>query len=178
MNIDQITPGIAAPWDLNVLIEIPLGGVPVKYEVDKKSGALTVDRFLHTAMYYPGNYGFVPNTLSLDGDPIDVIVVGRVPVIAGCILRARPVGMLRMEDESGPDEKILAVPVTKLHPYYENVKEYTDLPEVMVDQILHFFTHYKDLEHEKWVKIGGWENSKSAAEAIETAIARHDAQNV
>ncbi|VAV96976.1 Inorganic pyrophosphatase [hydrothermal vent metagenome] len=172
MNIEQIPPGKNPPWDLNVLIEIPLGGVPVKYEIDKSSGALRVDRFLHTAMYYPGNYGFVPNTLSLDGDPIDVIVVGRVPVIAGCILQARPVGVLRMEDESGPDEKILAVPVTKLHPYYEDVREYTDLPAVMTDQILHFFTHYKDLENEKWVKVGGWESAASAAEAIEEAIAR------
>jgi inorganic pyrophosphatase len=175
MNIDQISPGENPPWDLNVIIEIPLGGVPVKYEVDKSSGALRVDRFLHTAMYYPGNYGFVPNTLSLDGDPIDVMVVGRVPVIAGCVLQARPVGMLQMEDESGPDEKILAVPVTKLHPYYEDVAEYTDLPAVMTDQILHFFTHYKDLEHGKWVKVSGWENAKSAAQAIETAIRRHNA---
>lgn len=172
MDISKISPGENPPWDINVLIEIPLGGVPVKYEIDKTSGALRVDRFLHTAMYYPGNYGFVPNTLSLDGDPIDVMVVGRVPVVAGCLLRCRPVGMLRMEDESGPDEKILAVPVTKLHPYYESVKNFTDLPSVMIDQIRHFFTHYKDLEHEKWVKISGWESADNAAEAITAAVAR------
>lgn len=172
MDISKICPGENPPWDINVLIEIPLGGVPVKYEIDKVSGALRVDRFLHTAMYYPGNYGFVPNTLSLDGDPIDVMVVGRVPVVAGCLLRCRPVGMLRMEDESGPDEKILAVPVTKLHPYYERVKNFTDLPSVMIDQIRHFFTHYKDLEHEKWVKISGWESAENAAEAINAAVAR------
>ncbi len=177
MNIDKITPGTTPPWDVNVLIEIPLGGVPVKYEIDKTSGALKVDRFLHTAMYYPGNYGFIPNTLSLDGDPIDVMVVGRVPVIAGCILQARPVGMLQMEDESGPDEKILAVPVSEIHPYYEDVREYGDLPPVMIDQILHFFSHYKDLEHEKWVKIGGWEPADAAAEAIMTAIERFSNQN-
>lgn len=174
MNIDLIVPGEDAPWNINVLIEIPLGGVPVKYEIDKVSGALRVDRFLHTAMYYPGNYGFIPNTLSLDGDPIDVMVVGRVPVIAGCILQARPVGMLQMEDESGPDEKILAVPVSSVHPYYSDVHEYTDLPQVMIDQILHFFGHYKDLESGKWVKIGGWEPAAAAAKAIETAIARHN----
>lgn len=173
MDISKICPGENPPWDINTLVEIPLGGVPVKYEIDKESGALRVDRFLHTAMYYPGNYGFVPNTLSLDGDPIDVMVVGRVPVVAGCLLRCRPVGMLRMEDESGPDEKILAVPVTKLHPYYEKVQNFTDLPQVMIDQIRHFFTHYKDLEHEKWVKISGWESADDAAEAINAAVARY-----
>ncbi|PHS28635.1 MAG: inorganic diphosphatase [Robiginitomaculum sp.] len=176
MDINAISAGKAPPWDVNAIIEIPLGGVPVKYEVDKASGALFVDRFLHTAMFYPGNYGFIPHTLSLDGDPIDVMVVGRTPVIAGCVMRVRPVGMLQMEDESGPDEKILAVPVSKLHPYYESVRTYKDLPEVMCDQIKHFFTHYKDLEHEKWVKVGEWQDADTAAKAVMEAVARVSAR--
>jgi len=172
MLLDKIPAGTKPPWDLNVVIEIPLGGHPVKYEVDKESGAIFVDRFLHTAMFYPGNYGFVPHTLSEDGDPIDVMVVGHVPVTAGAIIRARPVGALIMEDEAGQDEKIIAVPVDKLHPYYTNVSSFRDLPEILRDQIAHFFEHYKDLEKGKWVRISGWEEPAAAARLIEEAIAR------
>ena len=135
------------------MIEIPLGGVPVKYEIDKESGALFVDRFLHTAMFYPGNYGFIPHTLSADGDPCDVLVVSQVPVVPGAVIRCRPVGALVMEDEAGGDEKILAVPVDALHPFYAGVQSYRDLPAIMCEQIAHFFQHYKDLEKGKWVTI-------------------------
>ena len=141
MDLSKVPIGPNPPKDLNVLIEIPLGGVPVKYEMDKASGALFVDRFLHTAMFYPGNYGFIPHTLSGDGDPCDVIVVGQVPVVPGAIIRCRPVGALMMEDNAGMDEKILAVPVDKLHPFYTGVKNYQDLPTVLCEQISHFFEH-------------------------------------
>ena len=134
MDIDKIGIGEDAPRDVNVLIEIPQGGVPVKYELDKESGVLRVDRFLHTAMYYPGNYGFIPHTLSGDGDPVDVMVVGQVPVVPGAIIRCRPVGALLMKDEAGPDEKLIAVPVDKLHPFYTGVKSYQDLPVILTEQ--------------------------------------------
>ncbi len=172
MDIERITIGVAPPWDINVVIENPMGGDPVKYELDKASGAIYVDRFLHTAMRYPGNYGFVPHTLSEDGDPIDVLVVGGVPVVPGAVLRSRPVGMMLMVDEAGGDEKILAVPVDTLHPYYTHVNTYRDLPEILLEQISHFFTHYKDLEKGKWVNISGWRDPAAAAEAIEQAIER------
>ena len=172
MDINRIPAGINPPWDVNVIIENPLGGDPVKYEMDKASRAIFVDRFLHTAMYYPGNYGFIPHTLAGDGDPMDVLVVGRVPVIAGAVLRSRPVGMLKMEDEAGEDEKIVAVPVDKLHPYYTNVTTYTQLPEILLDQINHFFAHYKDLERGKWVNVSGWGDEKVAADAIMASIER------
>ena len=156
MEIDRIPAGVAPPDDINVVVEIPQGGVPVKYEFDKASGALMVDRFLHTAMYYPGNYGFVPHTLSGDGDPCDVIVVGQVPVVPGCVIRCRPIGAILMQDEAGPDEKIVAVPVDKLHPFYSGVASYSDLPPILTEQIAHFFQHYKDLEKGKWVTITRW----------------------
>ena len=175
MDLSKVPVGKNPPWDVNVVIEIPVGGDPVKYEVDKESGAVFVDRFLHTAMYYPCNYGFIPHTLSGDGDPVDVCVVGRHPVVPGSVLRARPIGVLLMEDEAGADEKLLAVPVSKLHPFYENVNNYTDLPSIVIEQIAHFFEHYKDLEKGKWVKIIGWadaeEASKKLAEGIERAQA-------
>ena len=159
------------------VIEIPLGGVPVKYELDKESGALFVDRFLHTAMFYPGNYGFIPHTLSADGDPCDVLVVSQVPVVPGAIIRCRPVGVLLMEDEAGMDEKILAVPIDKLHPFYTGIKTYKDLPTVLCEQIAHFFQHYKDLEKGKWVRGLRWEGPADAerlvSEAIERAAAKH-----
>ncbi|MDE0994900.1 MAG: inorganic diphosphatase, partial [Rhodospirillales bacterium] len=151
MDISKIPVGINAPYDVNVIIEIPIGGVPVKYELDKESGAMYVDRFLHTAMYYPCNYGFIPHTLSDDGDPTDAAVLGQIPVIPGVVIRSRPVGVLIMEDESGIDEKILCVPVDELHPYYSDVASIRDLRPVLLDQIAHFFEHYKDLESGKWV---------------------------
>ncbi|WP_142849014.1 inorganic diphosphatase [Telmatospirillum sp. J64-1] len=172
MDIKKIPIGKNPPNDVNVIIEIPLRSDPVKYEVCKESGAMFVDRFLHTAMYYPVNYGFVPHTLSDDGDPVDVMVLGRVPVAVGSVLRSRPIGVLMMEDESGHDEKILAVPHTKLHPFYDEVKKPEDLPKILLQQIEHFFAHYKDLEEGKWVKIKGWEGPEKAAEMIQAAIDR------
>ncbi|MFQ5544623.1 MAG: inorganic diphosphatase [Acidiferrobacterales bacterium] len=173
MLIDKIPVGKNPPWDVNVIIEIPIGGDPVKYEVDKHSGAMFVDRMMHTAMFYPCNYGFIPHTLSEDGDPIDVLVIGRVPIIAGAVMRSRPIGALFMEDESGPDEKILAVPHDKLHPYYHDVTSYRDIPDILRDQIAHFFAHYKDLEIDKWVKIERWGEPEEASKIITEAVERH-----
>ncbi|PIR37162.1 MAG: inorganic diphosphatase [Alphaproteobacteria bacterium CG11_big_fil_rev_8_21_14_0_20_39_49] len=170
MDISKIPVGKKAPEEVNVIIEVPLGADPIKYEMDKESGAIFVDRFLHTAMHYPCNYGFIPHTLSDDGDPADVLVVGRRPVIPGAVMPVRPVGVLLMEDESGMDEKVLAVPASSLHPFYDNVDEYTDLPKVLLDQIAHFFEHYKDLEPNKWVKIIGWRGKKEAHEIINKSI--------
>ena len=172
MIIDRIPIGKNPPYDVNVIIEIPIGGVPVKYELDKESGAMYVDRFLHTAMYYPCNYGFIPHTLSDDGDTIDAAVLGQIPVIPGVVIRSRPIGVLLMEDESGIDEKILCVPVDELHPYYGDVGSYRDIRPVMLDQIAHFFEHYKDLESEKWVKVKGWGEAEEAMELIRVAIDR------
>ncbi len=172
MNLDKIPVGENAPHDINVIIEIPLGGVPVKYEIDKASGALFVDRFLHTAMYYPGNYGFIPHTLSDDGDPCDVVVIGRVPVVPGCVVRCRPVGTLLMEDEKGTDEKVIAVPVDELLPFYTEVKTYRDLPPILIEQIAHFFEHYKDLEKGKWVKILRWLDVEETETMILASIER------
>jgi inorganic pyrophosphatase len=166
MNIDKISIGKDAPRDINVIIEVPSHGAPIKYEIDKDSGALFVDRFLHTPMQYPCNYGFVPHTLSGDGDPVDVLVVAPFPVQPGAVIRSRPVGALLMEDESGMDEKILAVPVSKMLPYYDNVKNFDDLPQILLDQIQHFFEHYKDLEKGKWVKVTGWKNAAEAEQMI------------
>jgi inorganic pyrophosphatase len=153
--------------DLN---KIPAGRNPVKYELDKASGAIFVDRFLHTAMTYPGNYGFIPHTLAADGDPMDVLVVGPTPVVPGAVVRARPVGVLLMEDEAGVDEKVLAVPADALHPFYTNISSYRGLPKILIDQISHFFTHYKDLEPEKWVRVDRWGEAEEALKLIETAI--------
>src|SRR5215475_805045 len=172
MDLARIPVGRAPPHDLNVVVEIPQGGVPVKYEIDKASGALFVDRFLHTAMFYPGNYGFVPHTLAEDGDPIDVLIVGPAAVVPGAVVRCRPVGALLMEDEAGPDEKIIAVPVDALHPFYSNVRSYQDLPAILCEQIAHFFSHYKDLEPGKWVEIVRWAGPDEAADLIMAAIAR------
>lgn len=172
MDINKIPAGSNPPSDINVIIEVPMGSDPVKYELDKESGAVFVDRFLHTAMFYPCNYGFIPQTLSDDGDPVDVLVVGNHPVTPGSVLRSRPVGVLLMEDEKGHDEKILAVPHEKLHPYYEGVKSYTELPEILINQIAHFFEHYKDLEEGKWVKITGWEGPEVAEAKIKEGLAR------
>ena len=172
MDISKIAIGKNPPHDVNVIVEIPLGGVPVKYEVDKASGAMFVDRFLHTAMYYPANYGFIPHTLSEDGDPVDVLVLGNVPVVPGSVMRSRPVGVMLMEDEKGPDEKVLAVPVDDLHPYYNNIASYKDVREVLLHQIEHFFTRYKDLEKGKEVTLGDWGGPDVAERLILQSIRR------
>jgi inorganic pyrophosphatase len=172
MDVSKILPGRNPPIEINVLIEIPQGGVPVKYELDKISGALFVNRFLHTAMYYPANYGFIPNTLSEDGDPCDALALSQVPVTSGAVIRCRPIGALLMEDEHGLDEKILAVPVDDLNPYYDLVESYTDLPPIMRNQIEHFFRHYKDLEKDKWVKGLRWVVREDAYDLIRRAISR------
>jgi len=172
MDIGAISAGPNPPKDLYALIEIPLGGAPVKYELDKASGALVVDRFLHTAMFYPGNYGFIPQTLAADGDPCDVLVVTQVQVVPGAIVRCRPVGALLMEDEAGRDEKIIAVPVDALAPFYKDVRSYRDLPPIMCQQIAHFFQHYKDLERGKWVTIVKWLDVKGAEKLVLEGISR------
>ncbi|MGE0735858.1 MAG: inorganic diphosphatase [Alphaproteobacteria bacterium] len=172
MDITKISAGISPPVDVNAVIEIPQGGVPVKYELDKASGAMFVDRFLHTAMFYPGNYGFIPHTLSEDGDPCDVLVVGQVPVVPGAVIRCRPIGALMMVDEAGGDEKLIAVPVDKLHPFYTDINSYDQLPRILTDQIAHFFQHYKDLERGKWVDIVKWAGPEEAQELIMQGIAR------
>ena len=173
MNLDKISAGKNPPHDINVVVEIPAGGLPVKYEVDKSSGALFVDRFLHTAMFYPGNYGFIPHTLSDDDDPCDVLIANHVPVIPGCVVRCRPIGALLMEDENGQDEKIIALPIDKLNPYYTDVKSCADLPQILVEQIAHFFQHYKDLEKGKWVKLDGWLDAAAAKKEILDGVTRY-----
>ena len=172
MDINKVAIGKNAPDDVNIIIENPMGGDPVKYEMDKDSGFMFVDRFLHTPMRYPGNYGFIPHTLSDDGDPVDCMVIGTVPVMPGAILPARPIGVLIMEDESGMDEKIIAVPVEGLHPYHDNVQNYSDLRPILLDQIKHFFEHYKDLEPGKWVKTVRWGDAAEAKELIVQGIDR------
>ncbi|PCI05356.1 MAG: inorganic diphosphatase [Hyphomicrobiales bacterium] len=172
MRIDAISIGDNPPDDINVIVEVPVGGQPIKYEMDKEAGTLVVDRFLYTPMTYPGNYGFVPHTLSDDGDPIDVLICNTRPLIPGCVINVRPVGVLIMEDNAGQDEKILAVPSTALTKRYENVANYSDLPEITIQQIEHFFEHYKDLEPGKWVKIGAWGDVDEAKRLIMEAIAR------
>ena len=172
MQIDAIKIGNSPPDDVNVIIEVPIGGEPIKYELDKAAGTLVVDRFLHTPMRYPGNYGFVPHTLSNDGDPIDVLVANTRPIVPGAVINVRPVGVLKMEDEAGGDEKVIAVPVPKLTKRYAHVANYTDLPEITLQQIQHFFEHYKDLEPGKWVKVIGWGNATEAKKLIAEAIAR------
>ncbi|HET9220616.1 MAG TPA: inorganic diphosphatase [Terriglobia bacterium] len=172
MDVSKISAGRNPPLDLHAVIEIPVGGVPVKYELDKASGAMFVDRFLHTAMYYPGNYGFIPQTLSEDGDPCDVLVIAPVAVVPGAVIRCRPVGALLMEDQAGVDEKIIAVPVDALHPFYAGVNSYVDLPEILLQQIAHFFQHYKDLEKGKWTTVGRWVDAESAQNLIMESIKR------
>ncbi|MAS06350.1 MAG: inorganic diphosphatase [Ahrensia sp.] len=172
MRIEAISIGTNPPEDVNVIIEVPVGGQPIKYEMDKDAGVLVVDRFLYTPMTYPGNYGFVPHTLSDDGDPIDVLVCNTRPLIPGCVINVRPIGVMLMEDNSGQDEKIIAVPTHALTKRYDGVKDYGDLPEITLKQIEHFFEHYKDLEPGKWVKIGGWQNVDTAKQLILEAVER------
>jgi inorganic pyrophosphatase len=172
MRLDAIAIGKNPPDDVNVVVEVAIGGEPIKYEMDKEAGTLVVDRFLYTPMRYPGNYGFVPHTLSDDGDPIDVLVANTRPIIPGAVINVRPVGVLKMMDESGGDEKIIAVPSPKLTQRYVNVHNYTDMPTITLEQIQHFFEHYKDLEPGKWVKVQGWGDAAEARTLILEAIER------
>ncbi|HSR80383.1 MAG TPA: inorganic diphosphatase [Hyphomicrobiaceae bacterium] len=171
MRIDAIAVGDDPPQDVNVIVEVPIGGEPIKYELDKAAGTLVVDRFLHTPMRYPGNYGFVPHTLSADGDPIDVLVANTRPIVPGAVINVRPIGVLKMVDDAGRDEKILAVPTPKLTKRYELVTNYTDLPRITLEQVQHFFEHYKDLEPGKWVKMDGWGDAEEARQFIRAALA-------
>jgi inorganic pyrophosphatase len=172
MRLDAIKIGKNPPDDVNVVIEVPLGGEPIKYEMDKESGALVVDRFLYTSMRYPGNYGFIPHTLSGDGDPCDVLVANTRAIAPGAVMNVRPVGVLVMEDDGGQDEKIIAVPSSKLTQRYDRVANYTDLPEITIKQIEHFFEHYKDLEPGKWAKIIHWGDAEEARRLILEAVER------
>jgi len=173
MSLTTVPPGNNIPTEINVIIEIPAHSEPVKYEVDKDSGALFVDRFMGTAMHYPCNYGYVPGSLSEDGDPVDVLVVTPFALNPGSVIRCRPVGVLRMTDESGKDAKVLAVPIDKLTPIYQNVNTPYDLPQLVLDQITHFFEHYKDLELGKWVKVEGWGREDEARQEILDSVARY-----
>ncbi|MFC3228243.1 inorganic diphosphatase [Marinibaculum pumilum] len=172
MDLTKLSMGRNPPWDFNALIEVPVGGVPVKYEFDKSSGFMVVDRFLHTSMHYPGNYGFIPHTMAADGDPMDVLIYGPVPVVPGAVVRCRPIGALIMEDEAGGDEKILAVPVEALDPFYSAIHSVGDVPEMARRQIEHFFSHYKDLESGKYVRSSGWVGADGAVALIESSIRR------
>ncbi len=172
MRIDAISIGKNPPDEVNVIIEVPVGGEPIKYEMDKDAGTLVVDRFLYTAMRYPGNYGFIPHTLSDDGDPCDVLVANTRAIVPGAVIAVRPVGVLFMEDEAGGDEKIIAVPTSKLTQRYDKVVNSSDLPEITLQQIQHFFEHYKDLEPGKWVKVLRWGNAEEARKLIVEGIER------
>ncbi|CAJ0990860.1 inorganic diphosphatase [Pantoea sp. Nvir] len=176
MSFNQVLAGKKLPEDIYVIIEIPANAQPIKYEIDKNSGALFVDRFIPTAMFYPCNYGYINNTLALDGDPVDALVPTPYPLQPGSVIRCRPVGVLKMVDESGEDAKLLAVPHTKLTKDYDHIKEISDLPELLRAQITHFFEHYKNLEKGKWVKIKGWNDAKAAQSEIITAFARAQKQ--
>ncbi len=176
MRLDAVAIGKNPPDDVNVVIEVPIGGEPIKYEMDKEAGALVVDRFLYTSMRYPGNYGFIPHTLSEDGDPCDVIVANTRAIVPGAIMNCRVVGVLLMEDEAGGDEKIIAVPSSKLTKRYDSVQNYKDLPQITLDQIEHFFTHYKDLEAGKWVKVLRWGDAAEAKQIILQSIERAKAK--
>lgn len=170
MLLDAIPAGDNPPHDINVVIEVPVGGEPIKYEMDKSSGALFVDRFLYTSMRYPGNYGFIPHTLSDDGDPVDVLVANTRAITPGAVINCRPIGALLMKDEAGGDEKIIAVPTSKLTKRYDSVRNYNDLPQITLDQIEHFFLHYKDLEVSKWVEVERWANAEESIALIQAGI--------
>jgi inorganic pyrophosphatase len=176
MRLDALKIGSNPPFEVNVVIEVPLGGEPIKYELDKASGALIVDRFLYTSMRYPGNYGFIPHTLSGDGDPVDVIVANTRAIAPGAVMSCRVVGALVIEDEAGEDEKLIAVPSHKLTARYDAINEYTDLPQITLKQIEHFFEHYKDLEPDKWVRVKGWKSAEIARHLIMQGIARAEAE--
>lgn len=170
MLLDAIPAGDNPPNDINVVIEVPVGGEPIKYEMDKASGALFVDRFLYTSMRYPGNYGFIPHTLSDDGDPVDVLVANTRAITPGAVINCRPIGALLMKDEAGGDEKIIAVPTSKLTKRYDGVRNFSDLPQITLDQIEHFFLHYKDLEESKWVEVERWANAEESVALIQAGI--------
>jgi len=172
MGLNRVPAGNRVPDDINVIIEIPAHSDPIKYEVDKTTGTLFVDRFLSTSMHYPCDYGYIPNTLSDDGDPVDVLVITPIPVNIGCVIRCRPVGMLVMKDEAGEDKKIIAVPDAALTKLYQNVTELSDLPAILLKQISHFFTHYKDLEEGKWVKLDGWVDARASKQEIIESVKR------
>ena len=174
MNLDRVNSGRDLPNDCNVIIEIPMNADPIKYEVDKETGAMFVDRFMSTSMHYPCNYGYIPHTLSEDGDPVDVLVLSPVPLISGVVVRCRPLGMLQMTDEAGEDAKILAVPIDKLCSLYREKKSHADLPELVRAQIAHFFAHYKDLEEGKWVEIVGWAGVNEAKAEIMAGVKRYN----
>ena len=176
MSLNHVPAGKSLPEDIYVVIEIPANADPIKYEVDKDTGALFVDRFMATCMHYPTNYGYVNNTLSEDGDPVDVLVMTPFPLLAGSVIKCRPVGVLNMTDESGKDAKVLAVPVDKLSTIYRDVKEISDVPPLLLKQIEHFFEHYKDLEPGKWVKVDGWADAAAAKDEITASIARFEAE--
>ena len=172
MNLDRVGAGEHLPDEINVIIEIPSHSDPVKYEVDKATGAMFVDRFMNTAMHYPCNYGYIPKTLSQDGDPVDVLVITPIPLISGSVIKCRTVGVLKMTDEAGPDAKLLAVPINKLCRMYRHVESPEELPEMLLAQITHFFEHYKDLEDGKWVKIEGWAGTDAAKQEILDSVQR------
>ncbi len=174
MNLDRVSSGKNVPEEINVIIEIPSHSDPVKYEVDKDTGAMFVDRFMNTAMHYPCNYGYIPHTLSDDGDPADVLVITPIPVISGSVIQCRLIGMLNMTDEAGEDAKLLAVPISKLCKLYKDVKTHEDVPGMLLDQISHFFEHYKDLEEGKWVKVEGWADADAAKAEVLTSIKRFE----
>lgn len=174
MSLNKVPAGKDLPEEINVVIEIPAHADPVKYEVDKDSGAIFVDRFMSTCMHYPTNYGYVPHTLSDDGDPVDVLVPTPFPLLAGAVITCRPIGVLMMTDESGIDAKILAVPLRKQSPVYQGIKETTDMPELLLNQIQHFFEHYKDLEPGKWVRIDGWKDAATAKQEIIDSVKRYE----
>ena len=173
MALDRVPAGRDVPSEINVVIEIPMNEEPVKYEVDKATGAIFVDRVLTTPMRYPCNYGYVPRTLGGDGDPLDVLVVMPVPLIPGSVIRCRPVGMLNMTDEAGEDMKLVAVPVSQVFPAYRDIESVRDLPELTLDRIAHFFAHYKDLEKGKWAKVEGWEDAAAARKEVLECVARY-----
>jgi inorganic pyrophosphatase len=172
VRIEAISVGADPPHEVNVIVEVPVGGEPIKYEMDKRAGTLVVDRFLYTSMRYPGNYGFIPHTLSGDGDPLDVLIASQRAIVPGALIAVRPIGVLRMQDEAGIDEKVIAVPVSRLTRRYDQVGDYKQLPEITVKQIQHFFEHYKDLEDNKWVKLIGWGDVAEAKTVILESIAR------
>lgn len=176
MRIEAIPVGYDVPNDINVLIEVTIGGEPIKYEMDKASGTMIVDRILYTAMRYPGNYGFIPHTISDDGDPVDVLVANQRPLIPGCVINCRPVGVLFMEDEAGMDEKVIAVPSGRVTQRFEGIREMSDFAEIQKQQIGHFFEHYKDLEKNKWVRVADWGDSAKAREIILEGIGRAKAE--
>ena len=178
MNLDRVGPGAKLPHDVNVIIEIPMAADPIKYEVDKETGALFVDRFLGVAMHYPCNYGYVPNTIAGDGDPVDVLVITPFPVAVGAVVRCRMLGMLNMTDEAGVDAKLLAVPIDKVLPIYKHWKKPEDIAPERLHQIQHFFEHYKDLEPGKWVKVEGWSGPDAAAHEIMSGVERYQAAKV